>query len=197
MSTPPPPAACHCGCSDYRTDLDAGRSDVISELASRLVRDHARRLAAIARREGVAPADALDVVQDAFHTLLTLLRRPGGAALCARPGEAARLLSAIVRNAARNHRRRHHRARPHVDADRAPLPAGEPAADAALDRARELAQLGGCLAALGDVHRRVVTLRVLEELSGDEAARALGLSPGHVATLLYRARKQLERCMAA
>ncbi|HSK05189.1 MAG TPA: sigma-70 family RNA polymerase sigma factor, partial [Kofleriaceae bacterium] len=101
------------------------------------------------------------------------------------------------RNAARNHRRRHHRARPHVDVERAPVAAGEPPPDAALDRARALAQLGGCLAELGDVHRRVVRLRVLEELSGDEAARELGLSPGHVAVLLYRARKQLERCMTA
>ncbi len=159
-----------------------------------LARDHARRLAAIARREGVGPADALDVVQDAFHTLLA---RPGAAALRDRPGAAARLLAAIVRNAARNFRRRHHRARPHVDAEREPVAAGEPPADAAIDRARELAQLGGCLAELGDIHRRVVRLRVLEELSGDEAARALGLSPGYVAVLLYRARKQLERCMTA
>jgi RNA polymerase sigma-70 factor (ECF subfamily) len=38
---------------------------------------------------------------------------------------------------------------------------------------------------------------VLEELSGDEAAEALGVTPGHVAVLLHRARKQLERCMTA
>jgi RNA polymerase sigma-70 factor (ECF subfamily) len=159
-----------------------------------LAREHAGRLAAIARREGAGPVDALDLVQDAFHTLLA---RPDAAALRGRPAEAARLLAAIVRNAARNLRRRHYRARPHVDVDGEPVAAGEPPPDAALDRARELAQLGGCLAALGDVPRRVVTLRVLEELSGDEAARALGLSPGYVATLLYRARKQLERCMGA
>ena len=36
----------------------------------------------------------------------------------------------------------------------------------------------------------------LEELSGDEAAAALGVTPGHVAVLLHRARKQLERCMS-
>jgi len=151
-------------------------------------------MAAIARREGVRPADALDVVQDALQTLIA---RPGAAALRGRPAEAARTLAAIVRNAARNHRRRHHRARPHVDVEHEPVAAGAPPADAAIDRARELAQLGGCLAELGDVHRRVVRLRVLEELSGDEAARALGLSPGYVAALLYRARKQLERCMSA
>ena len=48
-----------------------------------------------------------------------------------------------------------------------------------------------------DVHRHVVTLRVLEELSGDETAAELGLTAGHVAVLLHRARKQLERCMQA
>jgi RNA polymerase sigma-70 factor (ECF subfamily) len=51
------------------------------------------------------------------------------------------------------------------------------------------------MAKLGDAHRHVVTLRVLEELSGDEAARELGVTPGHVAVLLHRARKQLEACM--
>lgn len=169
-----------------------------------LAREHAGRLAAIARREGIGPIDALDVVQDAFHTLLAregcARGEPGGpraSGVRARPDEAARLLAAIVRNAARNLRRRHHRARPHVDVEDEPVAAGEAPPDAALERARELAQLGGCLAALGDVHRRVVRLRVLEELSGDEAARALGLSPGYVAVLLYRARKQLERCMTA
>jgi RNA polymerase sigma-70 factor (ECF subfamily) len=172
------PDACCCSC-----DLIAG-----------LARDHAGRLAALARREGATPADALDVVQDALHTLLA---RPDARALCDRPADAGRLLAAIVRNAARNLRRRHHRARPHVDVETAPLAAEGPPPDAAIDRARELAQLGSCLAELGDVQRRVVTLRVLEELSGDEAARALGVSPGHVAVLLHRARKQLERCMTA
>ena len=157
-----------------------------------LARDHAGRLAGIARHEGAGPADALDVVQDAFYTLL---RRPDAAALRERPDDAARVLAAIVRNAARNLRRRHHHARPHTDLDDTPLPAiGDPP-DVAIDRARELAQLDSCLSQLGDAHRIVVTLRVLEELSGGEAARALGVTPGHVAVLLHRARKQLERCM--
>jgi RNA polymerase sigma-70 factor (ECF subfamily) len=41
----------------------------------------------------------------------------------------------------------------------------------------------------------VITLRVLEELSGHEAAEALGVTPNHVNVLLHRARKELERCM--
>jgi RNA polymerase sigma-70 factor (ECF subfamily) len=157
-----------------------------------LARDHAGRLAGIARREGVGPADALDVVQDAFHTLLG---RDDVTALRERPDDAARLLAAIVRNAARNLRRRHHHARPHVDVEDAGLAAVEPAPDEALEHAVTTAQLVGCMAQLGDVHRHVITLRVLEELSGDEAARTLGVTSGHVAVLLHRARKQLERCM--
>jgi RNA polymerase sigma-70 factor (ECF subfamily) len=168
-------AACCCG------DWIAG-----------LARDHAGRLAAIARREGITASDALDVVQDAFHTLLS---RPDSQALRDRPEEAARLLATIVRNAARNARRRHHRSRVHVDVEATPLPAAEPAPDDALEQAIEVEQLVGCMAKLGDVHRHVVTLRILEELSGDEAARTLGLTAGHVAVLLHRARKELERCM--
>ena len=160
--------------------------------AATLARDHAGRLAAIARREGAGPADALDLVQDAF---LTLLARPDAAALRARPADAARVLAAIVRNAARNLRRRHHRARPHVALDDAPLPDASPTAADALDHATALAQLSGCLARLGDAHRHVITLRVLEELSGEDAARALGVTPNHVAVLLHRARAQLARCM--
>ncbi|HMG57466.1 MAG TPA: sigma-70 family RNA polymerase sigma factor [Kofleriaceae bacterium] len=177
MPGPDLPVRCCCG------DWIAG-----------LARDHAGVLAAIARREGATASDALDVVQDAFHTLLA---RPDIAALRTRPGDAARLLAAIVRNAARNLRRRHDHARPHVALDAELLPAAEPRPDAALEQAVTAVQLVGCMSKLGDVHRQIVTLRVLEELSGEEAARALGLTPNHVAVLLHRARKELERCMQA
>ncbi|MGE0867877.1 MAG: sigma-70 family RNA polymerase sigma factor [Kofleriaceae bacterium] len=155
-----------------------------------LARDHARLLAAIARREGAAPIDALDLVQDAFHTLLA---RDDLAHVREQPDAAVPLLATIVRNAARNHRRRHYNARPHVALD--DLASAEPNPVAALEHAADAARLGGCMAQLGDVHRHVITLRVLEELSGDETAQQLGLTSGHVAVLLHRARKQLERCM--
>jgi RNA polymerase sigma-70 factor (ECF subfamily) len=165
-----------------------------ADWVSVLARDHAGSLAAIARREGVSATDALDVVQDAFHTLIA---RSDSQALRDKPEDAVRVLSTIVRNAARNLRRRHHRAKPHVDVDGQALVADAPAPDAALEQATTQAQLVGCMAKLGDVHRHVIALRVLEELSGDEAAQALGVSAGHVAVLLHRARKQLEQCMTA
>lgn len=164
-----------------------------ADWVSLLARDHAGRLAAIARREGVSAIDALDVVQDAFHTLLS---RPDSQALRDKPDDAVRVLSTIVRNAARNLRRRHDHARPHLDVDDQPLVAGQLAPDEAVEQAETQAQLVGCMAKLGDAHRHVITLRVLEELSGEEAAQALGVSAGHVAVLLHRARKQLEACMS-
>ena len=151
-----------------------------------LARAHAGQLAAIARREGASAADALDVVQDALQLLLARddLRADADA--------AAHVLAAIVRNRARNLRRRHHNARPHEDVE---LASDAPSPADALDRAESAAQFAGCMAQLGDAHRHVVTLRVLEELSSDEAAEALGVTPGHVAVLLHRARKQLAACM--
>jgi RNA polymerase sigma-70 factor (ECF subfamily) len=164
-----------------------------ADWVSGLARDHASRLAAVARRAGLSGADALDVVQDAFHTLLA---RRDQESLRDRPDDAANVLAAIVRNAARNARRRHHRAKPHVPlAD--DLVSELAAPDAIVDRAETSAQLAGCMADLGEIHRSVVTLRILEELSSDEAAAELGLTPNHVGVLLHRARKQLEQCMLA
>src|SRR5215204_934667 len=63
--------------------------------------------------------------------------------------------------------------------------------DELLARAEEEFRLMGCVSKLSDVQQRVVRLRMLEELSGDDVARELGLRPDHVATLLYRAKKEL------
>ena len=159
---------------------------------SSLARDHARRLASVARGEGITGEDALDAVQDALSTFLVL---PEAQSLAAKPEEAAAMLTTIVRNAARNLRRRHHRAKPHhalkvIEEISAELPS----ADAILATEEELARLASCLDSLEETQRRVVTLRALEELSGLEVAEQLGLAPNHVAVLLYRAKRELLRC---
>jgi len=163
-------------------------ADWVGDLAKR----QASRLAAIVRREGIEGADVLDVIQDAFQTLIG---RADFEALRDRPDDAANLIAAIARNAARNARRRHHRAKTHEQIEEIDGLASEwSPADAAITR-EQTAQLAGCMQKLGDLHRSVVTLRVLEELSGAEAAAQLGLSVGHVAVLLHRARAELESCM--
>ena len=56
-------------------------------------------------------------------------------------------------------------------------------------------RLGLCVGRLGELQRRVVTLRLLEDVPGEEAARALGLTPGHIAVLLHRAKERVRHCM--
>jgi RNA polymerase sigma-70 factor, ECF subfamily len=177
-----------------RVETSTGAMCCCSEWMGRLAREHAGRLVAVARREGLRGDDALDAVQEGFRVLLA---RPDRDELKTRDGDAARLLTAMVRNAARNLRRRHHRAAPHRELADDDLIDGAPRADQALADAATADQLAGCVAGLPEVHRHVVALRVLEEVSGEEAARALGLTPGHVAVLLHRARKQLAQCMDA
>lgn len=158
---------------------------------SSLARNHARKLAAVARAEGLRPEDALDAVQDALRTFLLL---PQARSLVDDAEESAKLLGVLVRNAARNARRRAHRAVPHVPLD--PERADElPPADELVDRAERHARLAGCVDRLAELQRRVVQLRALEELSGTEAAELLGMTPGHVAVQLHRAKKALLRCL--
>jgi RNA polymerase sigma-70 factor (ECF subfamily) len=160
---------------------------------SDLARVHTRRLAAAARKEGLAPDDALDAVQEAFQTFLLL---PGARALVDRPGEATAVLAVLVRNAARNMRRRHHRALPHEPVENeADLATDDISVDEAIERAEQHVRLLGCVNRLGEVQRQVVRLRMLEELSGLDTAKQLGLAPGRVAVLLHRAKRALLECM--
>jgi RNA polymerase sigma factor (sigma-70 family) len=160
---------------------------------SDLARAHSRALAGVARAEGLSADDALDAVQEAFTTFLDL---PEAHSLVGREQDSRRLLSAVVRNAARNMRRRAFRRLPHdALADRPEIADDVPGVDELLARAEDELKLMGCVSKLSDLHQRVVRLRMLEELSGDDVARELGVRPDHVATMLYRAKKELLRCV--
>lgn len=134
-------------------------NDVLEQLSS-AVRSERSGLVALARREGLSPEDAVDCVQDAFCTYLreilsgTVPRAPGA------------FLAGIVRNAARNKRRRHEVARPHES-----LPEDQPAGpspDEQIARAEEHVRLRACVEQLCDTQRAVVTLRMLEERHGED-----------------------------
>jgi RNA polymerase sigma factor (sigma-70 family) len=176
--------------------MTTARSHNLSAFAgwvSDLARVHTRALSTVARAEGLSADDALDAVQEAFETFLEL---PEARSLVGREQDSRRLLSAVVRNAARNMRRRAFRRLPHEElGDRPEIADDMPGVDELLARAEEEFRLMGCMSKLSDVQQRVVRLRMLEELSGDDVARELGLRPDHVATLLYRAKKELFRCV--
>lgn len=191
---------CACGCTGDApaavasgTSRPRGARDRFLIQVRELVSSHRAHLLRIARREGVAAEEAFDAVQEAFQRYLTLPQ----AEAVDDPEAARKLLVTITRNEARNRRRLHAVARPHErdDARLAALPADVPDVEALLVAAEEHVRLLGCVRSLADVQRTVVTLRMLEEASTEEVARQLGLSAGHVAVLLHRAKASLAACM--
>jgi RNA polymerase sigma-70 factor (ECF subfamily) len=171
---------------------DAPREDVLERLSA-IVRAERGALAAVARAEGATAEDAVDCVQEGLCTLLELVNR--GAVRFEDDG-ARGLLVTIVRNVARNLRRRHFVARPHeaIDAAEHAAPA-QAGADDLIARAEEHVRLRACVMELCGIQKSVVTLRLLEERPGEDVAAALGISPGHVAVLLHRAKRELRACM--
>lgn len=159
-----------------------------------LVHQHRGRLAKIVRREGVRDADALDCVQEAF---LSFLKLPQARLLVDLPDDSARLLIILARNVARNRRRRHDYARPHITDEELVqgLANDETTADEIVAAAEQYASAVGCLTTMSEVQRGVVNLRLLDDVPGEDVARQLGISATHVGVLLYRAKQQLRRCV--
>jgi RNA polymerase sigma-70 factor (ECF subfamily) len=159
-----------------------------------VVRTRRGALVATARAEGLGPEEALECVQDALCTFLRLERE---GALPAGPEERAAATFTMVRNAARNARRRHHRAKAHdpLDPDGLAPAHASPTAEELLVHAEATVRLRQCVASLCGVQRAVVTLRLLEERSGEDVAETLGLTRGYVDVLVHRAKAALRLCM--
>ena len=181
-----------CPCEEALPRAE-GERGAFSGWITELVRAHRGQLVAVARHEGLGAEDAFDAAQEAFTAFLIL---PQARELA--PSEWARhTLVALVRNVARNARRLHAVARPHVT-DEATVDAladAAPAPDQRLAAVEDRGRLARCVARLAEVQRAVVTLRMLDDVPTAEAARELGIAPGHVAVLLHRAKADLRACM--
>ena len=179
--------------SDQMAEVSEAGSGFL-EWVTRLVHTHRGRLYRLARREGLRDDDSLDCVQDAFHTFLVL---PQARQLVESTDDSLKLLTVLVRNHARNRRRRHEIARPHESGDETLdlLTAEAMPVDALIAQAEEFALMVGCLDHLGKLQRAVVSLRMLDEVAGQDVAEMLGLPPSHVAVLLHRAKQNLRSCM--
>jgi RNA polymerase sigma-70 factor (ECF subfamily) len=165
--------------------------DPIEQLTA-LVRERRQALASAARAEGATPEEALECVQDALCTFL-MWERQGKLAATAEEQVAA--VFTMTRNAARNLRRRHHRLKPHDPIDDERWESDAPTVEALLAHAEDSVRLRACVAELCTVQRAVVTLRLLEERSGEDVAATLGLSRGHVDVVVHRAKAALRVCM--
>lgn len=165
--------------------MDARSQDRLERLGT-LAREQRAALVAVARQEGVSPEDALECVQEGLATYLGLADEDHGVAT----------LKTIVRNAARNLRRRHHRQKPHLPIDTGAEPSCPSLpADQLLAQAEALVRLQACVAQLCSVQRAVIMLRLLDERSGEDVADELGLTRAHVDVLVHRAKSSLRVCM--
>lgn len=149
---------------------------------------------AAARAEGVGAEDAIDCVQDALSAFVAMR---SDAAFDVAVERWAAYVTAMVKNAAKNRRRKHDRARPHAPIDDAPYADPSPGAEELVARAEDERRLRACIAELTEVQRAVITLRLFEERSGEDVARELGIARGHVDVLVHRAKGALRACMCA
>jgi RNA polymerase sigma-70 factor (ECF subfamily) len=167
--------------------------DDVLERLSRVAQSERGRLAGVARQEGLSPEEAVDCMQDSLCTLLELLQSgeiDAGA-------DPAPILVTVVRNAARNQRRRHFRSRPHSEVGEHELVDRDLVLqEELLSRAEDTVRLRACVAELCAIQRAVVTLRLLEERPGDDVSALLGVSKNHVAVLLHRAKSALRDCLS-
>lgn len=164
----------------------------LSQQLEELVRVHRRRLVQAAVNEGLQADEALDVLQEA------LLRFSGHAEWPVQLRDdvegAGRLLTTLVKNEARNLRRKKYREALPMTALTEADEAGQ-ALEEVLSQAEAHVRLSGCIATLKERQRAVVVARFFEGKSGEEVAAELGLTPGNVAVILHRARSSLATCI--
>jgi RNA polymerase sigma-70 factor (ECF subfamily) len=160
-----------------------------------LVRRYGGRMLAVARRLVRDEEEARDAVQDALLSAFRSMHRfEGGSQL-------GTWLHRIVVNSALM-RLRSRRRHPECsiedllpvfgpDGHRALRPEEEAGADAQLERDQLVALVRESVEHLPDGYREVYMLRDIEELSTEEAAAVLGISPNAVKIRLHRARQAL------
>jgi RNA polymerase sigma-70 factor (ECF subfamily) len=160
-----------------------------------LLRRYGGRMLATARRLLGNEEDARDAVQEA---MLSAFRAVHGFAGGAQIGT---WLHRIVVNAALM-RMRSRRRKPEAsiedllpdyqaDGHRLLQAEGDPYPDEQLERAELLAMLRSCVGELPEGYRQVYVLRDVEELSSEDVALAMGLTPNAVKIRLHRARQAL------
>lgn len=160
-----------------------------------VLRRYGPRMLATARRLLRNEEEARDAVQEAMLSAFKAASRFAGDSLI------GTWLHRIVVNAALM-RLRARRRKPevaiddllpsfHADGHRVLQAQGDPYPDQALEQSQLLALLRACVPDLPEVYREVYVLRDIEELSSEEVALAMGLTPNAVKIRLHRARQAL------
>jgi RNA polymerase sigma-70 factor (ECF subfamily) len=156
-----------------------------------MVHRHRGRLLSYARRRGLAPEDALDVVQDSFASFLTL---PQAQSIARVGDDAIKLLTVIARHNILNLRRKHATRETGLDLNELPASPDTENHEELLGRAEELTRVYGCLLRMNRLQRAAILLSTLDDRPGEDVSEILGVSPGHLRVLLHRARAHVRAC---
>ena len=172
------------------------------EAFERLVREHARALLRVARRFMRTEEDARDALQDAFVSVFRSIRRFEANA------RLSTWLQRVVINACLM-RLRSQRRRPEEDIEQhlprfledghqveSPLSWRE-SAETAMQRMELCELVRSAIEQLPAIYRQVLLLRDIEELSTDDAAELLGITPNAVKIRLHRGRQALRSLLLA
>ncbi len=172
------------GDAELISAVRAGDVDAYGRLFSRHV-GAARRLA----RQLVAPGDADDLVSEAFAKVLAVLQRGGGPDVAFR----AYLLTAVRRLHVDRLRAASHL---HTTDDLTPFDDGVPFRDTTLE-AFDTAAAARAFASLPERWQMVLWHTEVEGQRPAEVALLLGISPGSVSALAYRAREGLRQAFVS
>jgi len=156
-----------------------------------LVHEHRSGLVGYARRLGVDSEEALDCVQDAFQSFLQL---PQARSVVGESEDSAKLLMVILRHIVWNRRSRNSRRERILAVASAETDELTTGSDELIADAERVAILRGCIQHMARLQRAVIELSLLDDLSGEDIAQAVGVSHGHVRVLLHRARAKLRTC---
>jgi len=161
-----------------------------------LVRQHAGRMLAVARRFLRTEEDSADAVQDAFLSAFRSLEGFQGNSALGTWLHRILVNVCIMRLRARSRSRevRIDDLLPTFDQSghhSHPVRAWEDEALARLTRSETRAHVWACIDRLPDAYREVLLLRDIEELDTEQTAQQLGIHPGAVKTRLHRARQAL------
>lgn len=148
-----------------------------------LVQRHQDRVYRLAMVFLKSPSDAADVTQEVFLRAFTRLNRFRFRA------QLFTWLYSATKNVSREHNRRQRIYVPAPEDEASECaPAGE-----TLDNEKLAAKIRALVARLPERQRDVILLRIFEELSVEETARAMRCRPGTVKALLHKAVNNLSR----
>jgi RNA polymerase sigma-70 factor (ECF subfamily) len=147
-----------------------------------------------ARRLGVPESAADDVVQDTFLVLHRRLAEYDGQTPIRR--WLAGILTRVVADHRRRHRRKDAACVPHPEESERALPSNAPAPSAEAEQSEAVRLLDALLAELDEDKREVLVLAQLEEMTVPEIAELLGANVNTVYARLRAARREFDAAYA-